>query len=176
MKLFSTLALATAFVIGAPVLAQTATLAADTGSGATTSLRAERRAKFNFTDDQKKKMGELRDRYALDTATKKAELQIAQRQLRESLKETAVDKGAALGLQSKINGLRSDLSNARLNMMLAMSDVFTPEQKEQMKSFRHHKMRGCGGKFGGGKHHRGGFHGGPRVGQEPTQAAPSTST
>lgn len=173
MKLLSTLALATAFVIGAPVFAQSATLVADTGSGATTSLRAERRAKFNFTDEQKKKLGELRDRYSLDTASKKAELQVAQRQLRESLKATSVDKGAALNLQGKINGLRADLSNARLSMMLAMSDVFTPEQKEQMKSFRHHKMRGCGGKFGGGKHHRGGFHGGPRVGQEP---ASSTST
>ncbi len=179
MKLLSTLALASAFLIGAPVLAQNATFVADNGaagSGASTSLRAERKARFNFTEEQKKKIGELKDRFALDTASKKAELSVAQRQLRESLKASSVDKGAALGLQNKINGLRADLSTARLNMMLAMSDVFTPEQKEQMKAMRNHRRGGCGGGFGG-KHHRGGgFHGGPRVGNEPSQASPNASS
>jgi len=105
--------------------------------------------KLMITPDQKAKLGSLRDQFKLSTADEKAELEVAHGQLRRLFSQPTVDKGAALALQNKINGLRDDLSTAKLNMMLASSDIFTPEQREAFS-----KMRG----MHGGRHHRHGGH------------------
>jgi len=112
--------------------------------------------KLQITPEQKAKLGSLRDQFKLSTADKKAELEVAHSQLRRIFSQPTVDKGAALALQSKINGLRDDLSTAKLNMMLASSDIFTPEQREAFS-----KMRGMHGRHHrhGGFHHRGGGEG-----------------
>lgn len=111
--------------------------------------------------DQKNKLSALRDQFDLDTAQPKAQLRVAQRQLRRAITADAVDKKAALDLQSKINTLRSSLANARLSMMLASSDIFTPEQRAEMKS-RKHRWGGRG--HGHGRHFRGGRgFGGPPI-------------
>lgn len=95
---------------------------------------------------QKALLGKIRDEFTLSTAPKEAELKVAMRQLMELLHSDTVDKQAALALQSKINTLKADLSTARLNMMLASGEVFTPEQKAKMKEWR---KGGCpGGRCG----------------------------
>jgi Spy/CpxP family protein refolding chaperone len=121
-----------------------------------------------ITDEQRTKLGAIKDQYELDTAQSKAQLKVSQRQLRQMLMAPSVDKSAALSLQGKINTLRASLSDAKLKMMLASSDVFTPEQKAAFKKFRGHGHgMGKGRHGGGGKcgamrgHGRGGHHGGP---------------
>jgi len=165
--------LATTFSV-APVLAQTATvdnasavdnaapiIAQESGKPSFIAQTEVRKPHFiPLTDDQKAKLGTLRDQYILSTANKKAELMVVSRQLKEALHSTNIDKSAALTLQGKINNLKADLSTARLNMMLASSDVFTPEQREQMQKL--HRMHGWGHKGHGGKGK--GECGGPRGG------------
>lgn len=177
---------ATAFS-AAPALAQTsdsaeAIIAQNDGAKFIAQTDSARPRFSPLSAEQKSKLGQLRDQYVLSTATKKAELQVASRQLKETMHGTTVDKSAALSLQSKINGLKGELSTARLNMMLASSDVFTPEQREQMQKF--HKMRGHHGKHRGGCGMRGrafgpGFGGpkfggpGPRLSMDQPDFAPA---
>ncbi len=124
-----------------------------------------------LSDDQRGKLRALKNQLTLDTAQKRAELKVGQSQLRELLTKPKVDKQAALDLQSKLNTLKADLSNARLNFMLSASDVFTAEQKE---AFRGRMMKRS---MGGGRHHGhgGGCGGGGRahfghrnIGQSPS--------
>jgi Spy/CpxP family protein refolding chaperone len=135
------------------------------------------RIKFSLTPEQLEKIGALKDQMTLDTATKKAQLQVSKHQLRGLLAKPSVNKQEALALQAKINALQGDLANARLGFKLAAGDILTPEQKEQ---FSKRMMfggfgggRGCGGGFK--RHHGGrGFqkHGGPRGAfQTPFQGA-----
>jgi len=125
------------------------------------------RPKNPITDEQRTRLGAIKDQYELDTAQPKAQLKVSQRQLRQMLTASTVDKTAALSLQGKINSLRASLSDAKLKMMLATSDVFTAEQKEAFKKFRGHGRRfgkghhGGGGKCGMRSHGRGGHRGGP---------------
>jgi len=86
-------------------------------------------AKFSLTTDQKEKLSALRDQFKLSTAQKKAELEVAVHQQRELMSKAVIDKSAVLSLQSKINALRDELANARIEMALNSSSVFTPEQR-----------------------------------------------
>ncbi|MBU6451864.1 MAG: Spy/CpxP family protein refolding chaperone [Cyanobacteria bacterium REEB67] len=106
-------------------------------------------SKLQLTPEQREKLGSLRDQYTLSTASKKAELEVAHNELRRVFGQPTIDKQAALALQNKINGLKDDLSNQRLNMMLASSDVFTPEQRAQFAKMH---AEGAWGHHG---HHRG---------------------
>lgn len=117
-------------------------------------------AKFSLTEDQKDKLSSIRDQYKLSTAQKKAELEVAMHQQRELMGKTTIDKSAVLALQSKINGLKAELSNARIDMALTASAVFTPEQREMFQKRMHgHGHKGPRGDWGG---HKGGFRGGER--------------
>jgi Spy/CpxP family protein refolding chaperone len=98
-----------------------------------------------LTDAQRKRLGEVRDKFELDTAQQAAELHVAEHKLMELLGETSVDKQAALGMQSKINTLRNQLSIAQLNLALDSQTVFTPEQREEMKQMHHHFGPALGG-------------------------------
>lgn len=119
--------------------------------------------RLSLTPEQKEKLGAIRDQFTLDTATKKAQLKVQMHQLRELMGKPTIDKQAVLSLNDKVSALKADLSKARLQMMLASSDVFTPEQREQIRErmarggMRHHfgKGRGHGG-CGGGGWHKGG--------------------
>jgi Spy/CpxP family protein refolding chaperone len=121
-------------------------------------------SKLQITPEQREKLGSLRDQYTLSTATKKAELEVAHNDLRRLFAQPTIDKQAALALQTKINGLKDDLSTQRLNMMLASSDIFTPEQRAEFAKM--HAMGGWGHR--GGHHkgmgHEGGRERGPKVG------------
>jgi Spy/CpxP family protein refolding chaperone len=110
------------------------------------------KSSFQLTPDQKQKLGSLHDQFILSTADKKAQLEVARHDMRRLFEAPTVDKQAVLSLESKINGLKDDLSTARVNMMLASSDIFTPEQRAAFGKM--HEMRG--------RHHRFGRHEGFR--------------
>lgn len=140
------IALATMALCALPAFAKDAA-PVDSSTAPSTHVRPHF-AQFKMSDDQKSKLASLKNQYILDTATKKAELKVAKNQLREEMGKTSIDKSAAMGLQSKISSLRGDLSSARLSMMIAAADVFTPEQREAFKKMRHAR-HGHGKSFGG---------------------------
>lgn len=149
MNLNRPLALATMALCALPAFAKEGA-PTEAGSVTTTQVRTHH-ARFKLTDDQKSKLSSLKNQYILDTATKKAELKVARNQLKEVMTKDSIDKGAAQGLQSKISGLKGELASARLNMMLAASDIFTPEQRaafKKMRHFKHGHKGGFGGKMG----------------------------
>jgi len=166
MKLVRTLAIAgSLLMMGLPVFADNLT----TVDNAPQEI-AQAQAPVAFAKvapvgtDQRAKLEALRDKYELDTAQQKALLHVTQRQLREVMGAPSIDKSAAATLQTKINGLRDDLSNAKLNFMLAASDVFTPEQRAAFHHmhgrFGHHGGFGHGGQCGPGCAPGGHGHGG----------------
>lgn len=123
--------------------------------------------KLKLTDEQRSKLGALRDKFTLDTAGKSAELEVSIRQMHELMGKSTIDKQAVLNLESKINSLKADLSTARVNLMLASSDVFTPEQRAQFSKFmemRHHGWGGSSHDRGFGKH-EGGREGHGKLGE-----------
>lgn len=121
-------------------------------------------SKLKLSDEQREKLGSLRDQFKLSTATQQAELEVSYRQMGELLRKPTIDKQAVLALQTKINGLRDNLSNAKVAMMLSASDVFTPEQRAEFSKM--HGMRGNWNRHEGGRHeggrHEGGRHEGAR--------------
>lgn len=108
---------------------------------------------LNLSDEQLEKLHNIRVKSKTGNALKQAELQVLSTQLQEALSAENIDKQAAFALQSKINALRADLSNARLASMIEKSEVFTAEQRKEIR----HKMLQREGAFGG-RGHRG--HGG----------------
>jgi len=161
MRLLHSLALGALLLCSTPVFAQEATTVVKPEIA---QAQVAIDPALKVTAEQREKLMALRNQYILDTATQKAELKVAKNQLRAVFKKPTIDKTAALGLQSKINGLKSDLSTARLSIKLAAADVFTAEQRaafsKMHRGFGH--KRGCGPSRGCG--FRG--HGGPSTGHQ----------
>ncbi len=61
------------------------------------------------------------------------------------MSKATIEQSAVLALQSKINSLRDDLSNARIDMALTASAVLTPEQREMFAKFGHGRGHGGAG-------------------------------
>lgn len=155
--------LAAAIVPALPAFAQTAAPLTTAQVPAGAPALKECGPKAKFSDEQLEKMHSLRLKFAADNDAKKAQLHTLRGQLKDEITKPAIDKSAALSIQSKINALQADLANARLAMMIETSTVFTPEQRQ---AFRHRMLVGemmgghrFGRHHGGG--HGGGFHGGP---------------
>jgi Spy/CpxP family protein refolding chaperone len=108
-----------------------------------------------LSTDQLEKLTTLKDKLAVDTAEDKAKLKVDRHQLFSLLSKSQVDKQEVLSLQSKMKTLKDEISDARINFLLAASGVLTPEQREQryvrllshsLKGQLHHKYgsEGCG--------------------------------
>jgi hypothetical protein len=89
-------------------------------------------AKSRLTDGQRKSISELSNKFDLENAQTLAQLKVSQRQLYEILASSNVDRQTASALQNKINSLNGTISTARLNLLLAISEILTPEQKQEM--------------------------------------------
>ncbi len=163
------LAVLGALLLGGPVLAQDVPMAEDNSNAFLAQAKVQPTApRLSLSDEQRQKIKSLKDQYTLDTAMKKAQLKVQRGQLFDLLRKSKVDKQEVLSLHAKVTALRSELSDARMNFMLAANDVFTPEQKEQMgrrfmtggsiRGGGHGKRGPCGGGFRG--KHGGGFGGG----------------
>lgn len=118
------------------------------------SFRHDKR--FSFSDSQLEKMASLKTQFLDKTAGERSELGTLHRQMKDVLSQTQIDRSKAEAIQSKINSIKDDLSNAKLNLKLDEIAALTPEQREQMR----HRMlvsEAFGGRFG---HHRhfGGRH------------------
>ena len=109
------------------------------------------------TDDQFEKLYALRNSY-LDTIGPKA-LQLGQlhRKLRDVLSSPTLDAKAASDIGSRINALKSEMGQARLDRMIASAQVLTSDQRKALhdKMIRHAVEEGMehGGMHGHGGHH-----------------------
>ncbi|MBX9719818.1 MAG: hypothetical protein K2X81_00345, partial [Candidatus Obscuribacterales bacterium] len=116
-----------------------------------------------FSDDQLEKIAKIKGAFSDTAAAKVAQLHTLSRELRTQLSQANIDKSQVMDIQSKINNLKNDISNAKLNMRLDTIAVLTAEQRQK---FHHMALQRqvLGGRKGHGHgHHR---HGAKQPGQD----------
>ena len=114
--------------------------------------------KMGLTDNQLEKIASLKDKSRTNTAEEKAQLKTLNDQLKVAITKPEVSAQEDLAVQNKINGLRSQLANQKLQEKLDFMAILTPEQRETLR----HKILiseafgGHGGPGGpGGRGHMG---------------------
>lgn len=107
---------------------------------------------LSMSDAQLEKMAKLKDQFDLNSASKKAELRSLFRQMGDLMTQPTIDRKQITSLQDRMNSLRTDLSNIRLSYALDRAEVFSADQRKQIR----HKMlthQMCGHKHHGFFHH-----------------------
>lgn len=104
---------------------------AGTGTGKLLAQSTAPRAAFLSTA-QLEKLSALKDKFILDTAQDRAQLKVERHELFSLLSQPTVNKEEVLALASKMNALKNKISDARVNLLLAKSDVLTAEQREKL--------------------------------------------
>lgn len=101
-----------------------------------------------LTDDQFEKLHTLRNDMLDKMGAKAADLASLERQLKDNLTSASIDGKKVADLKNKIGGLKSDLSDIRLDHQIAVAQVFTPEQRKALHSamIKGAFARGMGGK------------------------------
>lgn len=128
------------------------------------------RPKMQFSDQQKEKFYELKNKLLTDVGPKKLALAEQKRLLKDLLTQDTVDRKAVQAAQDKINSLHTELANVSIAYKMDFQQELTPDQRKIMryKSLRH------GGKdrshHGRKMHHRG-F---PRAGEPSSDRIGST--
>ena len=113
-----------------------------------------------MSDDQYEKLYAIREDVQDQMGLKRAQEMILHRKLRDVLSAATIDTKQAQDLAGKITALKADMSSIKLDSMIKMAQVFTPEQRKElrMKMIRgHHHHHG----HDGGHHHHFGHHEGP---------------
>ncbi|MBX9694131.1 MAG: Spy/CpxP family protein refolding chaperone, partial [Cyanobacteria bacterium] len=85
----------------------------------------------HLTDEQLSRLTDVRDQHRIATASKQAELQALMHKMGELLSQPQIDRQGVKSLHGKIDSIRSDLSQARLTMILDTAEVFSPEQRKE---------------------------------------------
>jgi Spy/CpxP family protein refolding chaperone len=93
--------------------------------------------KLGLTEDQMTKLVDLKSDYNINTAKQKAEVEADKKKLILLMTEAKIDKQAVTALNDKIVSLKANISDARLNKMLSVMNILTPEQREKV---RHHML------------------------------------
>ncbi len=122
-------------------------------------------ASLALSDEQLEKIAKLKAELSDSQSPKMNELRSLSRQLKDALSAENPQKGKVMEIQSKINSLKADLSNARLNAKLETLAVLNPEQKQKLRhASLERQVFGArasrGGRRGHGMQKRGRF-GGP---------------
>lgn len=102
---------------------------------------------LDLSDDQYEKLYALKNSFLDKVGPKMLEIKTQSRHLKDVMTQPSVDVKAARNMQDKINNLRSDLANLKLDNRIAMMDVLTAEQRKKIRDF---VIKG-----GRGMHHRG---------------------
>lgn len=87
----------------------------------------------SFSDDQLEKIFQLKQDCMDKTGPKMAELFAQHRALRDLLTQPNTDKSKAQEIQGKINSLRGDIANYRLEQQIGLLGVLTPEQRKELR-------------------------------------------
>jgi Spy/CpxP family protein refolding chaperone len=104
---------------------------------AVVSAQSESDKTPRFTDEQLEKIHALKGKFEDARGARAVEIHKLHRQIFDNLASSNADRAGIMATQAKINALEADQANERLQMMLDMHDVFTPEQRQLM---RHHLL------------------------------------
>jgi Spy/CpxP family protein refolding chaperone len=109
-----------------------------------------------MTDDQYERMYAIREDVQDQMGLKMAQERILHRKLKDTLSAASIDTKQAQDLANKITALKSDMTQMRLDSMIKMAQVLTPDQRKELHlmMIKGHHLHG-----GGGHHHWG--QGGP---------------
>ncbi len=83
-----------------------------------------------LTDEQMSKITKIKDRFRIATASKEAEQQALVHDMGELLAEPQINRQEVKNLQSRLTSIRTELSQARLDMLLDCAEVYTAEQRK----------------------------------------------
>jgi Spy/CpxP family protein refolding chaperone len=120
------------------------------------------RTRMQFTDQQKEKFYELKNKLLSEAGPKKLALAEQKRMLKDLLTQENIDRKAVMAAQDKINSLHTELANVAVAYKLDFQQELTPDQRKVM---RYKSLRPGGGK--GSAHHGRKMHhkGFPRANQ-----------
>jgi Spy/CpxP family protein refolding chaperone len=115
-----------------------------------------------ITDDQVERMASINEAYHENVGPKMLALHAAMHHMMNHLGASSIDTAKVKDLQAQIVSLKGDIAKLQTDKLLAMANVFTPEQRHALHiaMLRHH----VGMMMGGGGHHGHGHmmhHGGP---------------
>lgn len=102
---------------------------------------------LDLSDDQYEKFYALKNSFMDKVGPKMLEIRTNSRHLKDMMTQTTVDAKACRNLQDRINGLKADVANMKLDNRIAMHDVLNDEQRKKIRDF---VVKG-----GRGMHHRG---------------------
>ncbi|MCI0705935.1 MAG: Spy/CpxP family protein refolding chaperone [Ignavibacteriae bacterium] len=121
--------------------------------------RMEMEKRLNLSDDQRDQIQQLRTEFQKQQITQRGKIQLARIELRELLRADKPDKSAIEKKIQETSQLQAQQQIARVNHMLTVRNVLTPEQQKIMRE----EMRG---RFHDGfrqrRPHMRGFRGGSR--------------
>ena len=124
-----------------------------------------------MTDDQYERLYAIKEDVQDQMGLKRAQEHILHRKLKDVLSAASIDTKAAQDIAGKITALKSEMTQLKLDSMIRAAQVFTPEQRKELrlmmiKHHGHHGHHGWGGHGHMGHEHHGGpggpgGHGGP---------------
>lgn len=109
---------------------------------------------LNLTPEQQEQIKKQRSEQMHKAKALRDRLQAKRKQLREELEKQAVDKAKIYGLVAEIKSLMGQQLEDRVERVISMSEILTPEQFEKMKEKRKQRQqkikqrRGRRGEFG----------------------------
>ena len=98
-----------------------------------------------LSDDQLERLYAIKEDLKDQMGLKMVQCHSLSRKLKDVLSASSIDVGAAHDLQAKITGLKTDMSNIKLDGLIKMAQVLTPEQRHEL---RLHMLRGALGHHG----------------------------
>ena len=107
---------------------------------------------LDLSSEQKTKLKSLRADGQKEIAQLQADVKIARIELGEAMHEPTIKQADVNKAVDKLNTARSKMTTIRVNNMVEMSKILTPEQREKMKEMR---PAGRGRRGGWGMRHRG---------------------
>jgi Spy/CpxP family protein refolding chaperone len=100
---------------------------------------------LDLTDAQRKRIDEIVDRQMRQSIKARAELRIAQLDLRKLMRADTPDKRAIDAQIDRIGVMSSGMKKARVGVMFEVRTVLTPEQLQELKESRGNWRSGRGG-------------------------------
>ena len=91
---------------------------------------------LDLTDEQKKRMADIRDRQERTSIRARADMSIAELDLRKLMRADTPDRRAIESQIEKIGSMRTSMQKSRVGMMFDMRGVLTQEQRNQLKEMR----------------------------------------
>lgn len=105
----------------------------------------------SLTDEQLEKIHKAKEAFQDKAGPKMLEMRTQARAMRDAMMEPELDKAKLQSIQSRINALLADLGSLKLEQQLSIMQVYTPEQRKEMRhNYLKRSVEGPGacGRFG----------------------------